>query len=97
MGALWVVLTRPAPQTGGQTKQEPQKGKKQMLSKLLRNEETNTALVAALSATVMVLVAKGDGPLSTERLLARVLPDPVARLAPRVEQLSPAPVSRIAA
>jgi len=68
-----------------------------MIGKLLRNEEANTALVAALSATVMVLVAKGDDPLSTERLPARVLPDPVARLAPRVEQLSPAPVSRVAA
>jgi hypothetical protein len=68
-----------------------------MIGKLLSSEETNAALVAALSATVMVLVARGDGPLSTGRLLARVLPDPVARLAPRVERLSRSPVSRAAA
>jgi hypothetical protein len=59
-----------------------------MIGKLLRSEETNAALVTALSATVMVLVVKGDGPLSPERLLARVLSDPVSRREPRVEQLS---------
>lgn len=68
-----------------------------MIGKLLRSEETNAALVAALSATVMVLVAKGDGPLSTERLLARVLPDHVARRGSSVEQSSRAQVSRFAA
>ena len=68
-----------------------------MIGKLLSSEETNAALVVALSATVMVLAAKGDGPLSSERLLARVLPDPVAGLAPRVEQSSRIPVSRAAA
>jgi hypothetical protein len=68
-----------------------------MIGKLLSSEGTNDALVAALSATVMVLVAKGDGPLSTERLLARILPDHVARREPRVEQLSRTPVSRFAA
>ena len=57
-----------------------------MIGKLLSSEGTNAALVAALSATVMVLVTKGDGPLSRERLLARVLPDPVARVRSRVEQ-----------
>ena len=64
---------------------------------MLSSEETNAALVAVFSATVMVLAARGDEPLSRGRLLARVLPDPVARLAPKVEQLSRAPVSRIAA
>jgi hypothetical protein len=68
-----------------------------MIGKLLRSEETNTTLVVALSATVMVLAAKGDGPLSPERLMARVLPDPVARRGPKVDQLSQAPVSRVAA
>ena len=68
-----------------------------MIGKLLSSEETNAALVVALSATVMALAAKGDEPLSRERLLARVLPDPIARLAPRVEQSSRIPVSRIAA
>jgi hypothetical protein len=68
-----------------------------MIGKVLSSEETNAALVVALSATVMALAAKGDGPLSRERLLERVLPDPVARLAPKVEQSSRIPVSRIAA
>ena len=68
-----------------------------MIGKLLRSEETNAALVAALSATVMVLVARGDGPLSRERLLARVLPDPIAGREPRAEGLSQGPVSRVAA
>jgi hypothetical protein len=68
-----------------------------MIGKLLRSEESNAALVAALSATVMVLVAKGNGPLSREGLLARVLPDPASRREPRVERLSQAPVSRVAA
>ena len=70
-----------------------------MIGKLLSSEETNAALVTALSATVMVLVARGDGPLSTGRILARVLPDPVARAQSRIEQLShkPVPASRAAA
>ena len=72
-----------------------------MIGKLLGSEETNAALVTALSATVMVLVARGEGPLSTGRILARVLPDPVARAQSRIEQPShtrvPAPASRAAA
>jgi hypothetical protein len=48
-----------------------------------------------------VLAAKGDGPLSRERLLARVLPDPVARVQSMIEQPThthvPEPASRAAA
>jgi hypothetical protein len=72
-----------------------------MIGELLSSEGTSAALVAALSATVMVLAAKGDGPLSRERLLARVLPDPVARVQSMIEQPThthvPAPASRAAA
>jgi hypothetical protein len=72
-----------------------------MIGKLLSSEEANAALVVALSATAMALVAKGNGPLSSGRLLARVLPDPVARVQSRIEQPSrthvPAPASRAAA
>lgn len=72
-----------------------------MIGKLFSSEETNAALVVVLSATAMALVAKGDGPLSSGRLLARVLPDPVAMIRSRTEQRSqthvPAPASRAAA
>ncbi|HET7270342.1 MAG TPA: hypothetical protein VFI90_04580 [Rubrobacter sp.] len=65
-----------------------------MIGKLLSSEETNAALVVALSATVVVLVAKGSGPLSPGRLLSGVLSDPIAGREPRVEHLPRAPVSR---
>jgi len=51
-----------------------------MFSKLLGNEETNAAAVLALSATIIALVAKGAGPVSTERMVSRVLSNPVPRL-----------------
>lgn len=66
---------------------------KEMIGKLLRSEQTNSALVVALSGTVMVLMAKGNGPLSPSRLLARVLPDPVARYQQKAGQLSRTPVA----
>ncbi len=50
-----------------------------MIGKLLNKEEVYAALVLALSGTVMVLVAKGEGPLSLEHVVSRVLPDPVRR------------------
>lgn len=49
-----------------------------MIGKLLSKEEVNTALVLALSGAVMVLVAKGDGPLSPGRVVSGVLSNPVA-------------------
>jgi hypothetical protein len=49
-------------------------------SKLLGNEETNAAAVLALSATVIALVAKGAGPVSTKSMVSRVLSNPVPRL-----------------
>lgn len=51
-----------------------------MLNGLFAREETTAALVLALSGTVMVLVAKGSGPLSPDRLLTRVLSNPVPRV-----------------
>lgn len=50
-----------------------------MFSKLFGKEETAAALVLALSGTIMVLVAKGDGPLSSGRLVSGVLSNPVPR------------------
>lgn len=51
-----------------------------MIGKLLgKEEEVNAALVLALSGALMVLVAKGDGPLSLGRVVARVLPNPVPK------------------
>jgi hypothetical protein len=44
-----------------------------MFGKLFSREETTAALVLALSGTVMVLVAKGDGPLSSQRLVSGAL------------------------
>ena len=52
-----------------------------MFSKLLSNEETNAAAVLALSATVIALVAKGAGPVST-KMVSRVLSNPIPRLEP---------------
>ena len=51
-----------------------------MFSKLLGNEETSAAAVLALSAMVIALVAKGAGPVATERMVSRVLSNPVPRL-----------------
>jgi hypothetical protein len=49
-------------------------------SKLLGKEETNAAAVLALSATVIALVAKGAGPVSPQKVVSRVLSNPVPRL-----------------
>lgn len=48
-----------------------------MIGKLLCKEEVNAALVLALSGAVMVLVARGDGPLSLRRVVSGVLSNPV--------------------
>jgi hypothetical protein len=53
-----------------------------MFSKLLSNEEINAATVLALSGTLIVLVAKGPGPVSPKRMVSQVLSNPVPRLAP---------------
>ncbi len=49
------------------------------LGKLLGNEGINAATVVALSGTLVVLLAKGDGPLSLKRLVSEVLSNPVPR------------------
>lgn len=51
-----------------------------MFGKLFAREETTAALVLALSGTVMVLIAKGDGPLSSRRLASGALSNPVPQL-----------------
>jgi hypothetical protein len=48
-----------------------------MIGRLLGKEETNAAVVLALSGALMVLVAKGDGPLSLGRVVTGVLSNPV--------------------
>ncbi len=39
----------------------------------------NVALVIALTGTIGVLVAKGDGPLTLKRMVSGVLSNPVPR------------------
>lgn len=70
-----------------------------MFGKLFAKEETTAALVLALSGTVMVLVAKGDGPLSPRRLVSGALSNPVPRVShrPRRGARLPAQHSAIAA
>lgn len=54
-----------------------------MFDRLFAKEETTAALVLALSGSIMVLVAKGNSPLSPDRLLAGVLSNPVPRAGDR--------------
>ena len=70
-----------------------------MIGRLLSNEESNAALVVALSGAVAVLVARSGGPLSAGRLLSAVLSNPVPRTSERSrgEVSLPAPGSEIAA
>ena len=44
-----------------------------MFGKLLGSEEINATLAMALSGTLMMLVAKGDGPISLKRLVLETL------------------------
>ena len=50
-----------------------------MFGNLLGSEEINATLVMALSGTLMMLVAKGDGPVSLKRLVSGPLSNPVSR------------------
>ena len=69
-----------------------------MIGRLL-SEETNAALVVALSGTIMVLAAKGRDSLSMGRLVSGVLSNPVPRSSERSrgDAPIPAPGSEIAA
>ena len=49
------------------------------IDKLMKNEGINAAAVMVLSGTLMVLVAKGDGPVSLKGLLAGALSNPAPR------------------
>ena len=53
-----------------------------MIGELLAREEINAAAVLALSGTLVVLVAKGDGSLSLKRMVSALLSNPIPRLEP---------------
>lgn len=69
------------------------------IDKLLSNEGINAAAVMALSGTLMVMVAKGGGPLSLGRVSYGVLSNPVPKGAPGNRRYSSvaAPPQQIAA
>ena len=48
-----------------------------MIGRLLGKEEVNAAVVLTLSGALMVLVAKGDGPLSLKWVVSGVLSNPI--------------------
>ena len=50
-----------------------------MIAKILGKEEVNAAIAIALTGTIAVLVAKGNGPLSPKRTLSGALSNPVPR------------------
>jgi hypothetical protein len=52
------------------------------IGNLLGNEGINAAAVLALSGTLMVLVAKGNGPLSLKGIMSGTLSNPVPRPEP---------------
>jgi len=52
------------------------------IGELLGSEGINAAAVLALSGTLMMLVARGDGPLSLKGALSRTLSNPVPRPEP---------------
>jgi hypothetical protein len=69
-----------------------------MIGKLFSEGGANSAAVVALSAALMVLAAKGDGPLTLRRLRHGVLSNPVPRPKQRADVASsPASRSGIAA
>ena len=49
------------------------------IDKLLNNEGINAVALMALSGALMVLVAKGDGPVSLKGLVSGSLSNPVPR------------------
>ncbi len=63
------------------------------IDKLLNNEGIYAAAVMALSGTLMVMVAKGDGPLSLGRVSSGVLSNPVPKGAPGNRRYSAVVVS----
>jgi hypothetical protein len=65
-----------------------------MIGWLLSKEETNAAMIVALSGTVMVLAANGRGPLSMGRLVSGVLSNPVPRQSRRTRADAPLPAQR---
>ena len=69
-----------------------------MIGKLFSEGGANSTAVVVLSAALMVLAAKGDGPLTLERLRHGFLSNPIPRQKRRAGvAASPAPGSGIAA
>ena len=52
------------------------------IGELLSSEGINAATVLALSGTLMVLVAKGDTPMSLKAAVSRTLSNPIPRPEP---------------
>lgn len=52
-----------------------------MIGEFVSKEETSATLVVALAGAIAVLVARGSGPLSLERVVSGVLSNPVSRRA----------------
>jgi hypothetical protein len=50
------------------------------IGELLARDEINAAAVLALSGTLVVLVAKGDGSLSLKRMVSALLSNPIPGL-----------------
>jgi hypothetical protein len=65
-----------------------------MIGRLFSKEESNAALVVALSGAVALLVARGRGPLPAGRLLSAVLSNPVPRSSGRSRGAAPIPAPR---
>jgi hypothetical protein len=69
-----------------------------MMRKLLVKEEVGAAAVLALSGAVVVLICRGDGPLSAGRFVSGVLSNPIPKGASGVLRPPvPAPRQRTAA
>jgi hypothetical protein len=64
-----------------------------MIGKLFSEGGANSTAVVVLSATLMVLAAKGDGPLTLGRLRHGVLSNPVPRPKQQMN-VAASPVSR---
>jgi hypothetical protein len=52
------------------------------IGNLLDNEGINATAVLALSGMLIILMAKGGGPLSLKGMVSRTLSNPVPQLAP---------------
>jgi len=65
-----------------------------MIGKLMSKEEVNTALVIALSGTIVALVANGPGVVSFGRMASGALSNPIPKGAVAIRRSSTAPAPR---